>query len=190
MVAWGLVGGGLRVVAGSSRLVASCFALLAFCPLSHQRPHPSNAPQNRQIARKKEASRRVKGLREQIGAHAADAAELEAQQQHLQRQTLTLRDRVRKLESQAALKKEALASKIEEHLKDKEAVEAENACQAALAAQHEATVRRSGAVARWRGACWAAWAALRCWTAGLRCAVHCPLHCAALLCNALHATLY
>lgn len=41
---------------------------------------------------------------------------------------------------QAALKKEALASKIEEHLKDKEAVEAENACQAALAAQHEATV--------------------------------------------------
>ncbi|KAI8474597.1 MAG: Nuf2 family-domain-containing protein [Monoraphidium minutum] len=94
-----------------------------------------------EVARKKDASRRAKELREQIGSSSNDASDLEAQQQHLLRQQATLKDRIRKLESQAALKKEALASKIEEHLKDREAVEAENACQAALAAQHEATVR-------------------------------------------------
>ncbi|GBF91237.1 hypothetical protein Rsub_03557 [Raphidocelis subcapitata] len=101
-----------------------------------------------EVARKKEASRRVKGLREQISATSNDAADLEAQQQHLMRQQATLKDRIRKLESQAALKKEALASKIEEHLKDREAVEAENACQAALAAQHEATIRATQEKAR------------------------------------------
>jgi hypothetical protein len=110
-----------------------------------------------EVARKKEASRRVKGLRETIGATTNDASDLEAQQQHLLRQTATLKDRIKKLESQAALKKDALASKIEEHLKDKEAVEAENACQAALAAQHEATVRVFIFFGGGWGGCYGAW---------------------------------
>jgi hypothetical protein len=53
-----------------------------------------------QVARKKEASRKAKALRESVAAAAADAADLEAQQQHLLRQQATLKDRIRKLESQ------------------------------------------------------------------------------------------
>ena len=52
------------------------------------------------MGRKKEASKRAKGLREQIGAASSDASDLEAQQQHLLRQQATLKDRIRKLESQ------------------------------------------------------------------------------------------
>lgn len=44
---------------------------------------------------------------------------------------------------QAAVKKEAMESSIEEQLRDKEAVQAENAAQQALCLQHEAEVRRS-----------------------------------------------
>jgi hypothetical protein len=42
---------------------------------------------------------------------------------------------------QAAVKKEAMDSSLEEQMKDKEAVEAENAAQACLIQQHEAGVR-------------------------------------------------
>lgn len=62
---------------------------------------PARAAPAPQVARKKEASRRVKDLREQIGGHSNDASDLEAQQQHLLRQQATLKDRIRKLESQA-----------------------------------------------------------------------------------------
>lgn len=54
----------------------------------------------KQVARKKEASKKVKELREHISVHGNDASDLEAQQQHLLRQTATLKDRIRKLESQ------------------------------------------------------------------------------------------
>jgi len=52
------------------------------------------------VARKKEASKKVKELREVISTTSNDAADLEAQQQHLLRQQATLKDRIRKLESQ------------------------------------------------------------------------------------------
>ena len=41
---------------------------------------------------------------------------------------------------QAAVKKEAMESSLDEQMKDKEAVEAENAAQACLIQQHEAAV--------------------------------------------------
>jgi chromosome segregation ATPase len=53
-----------------------------------------------EIGRKKAASARVKGLRGAIAAAGAEAAELEAQQQHLKRQMATLSDRIKRLESQ------------------------------------------------------------------------------------------
>ncbi|KIY97422.1 Kinetochore protein nuf2, partial [Monoraphidium neglectum] len=53
-----------------------------------------------EVARKKEASRHAKDLREQIGAASNDAADMEAKQQHLLRQQATFKDRIRKLESQ------------------------------------------------------------------------------------------
>lgn len=71
----------------------------SLAPPLTMRPAPLPTPEP-QIARKKEASRRAKDLREQIGAQSSDAADLEAQQQHLLRQQATLKDRIRKLESQ------------------------------------------------------------------------------------------
>lgn len=50
------------------------------------------------------------------------------------------------LRLQAAVKKEAMESSIEEQLRDKEAVQAENAAQQALILQHEAEVRTQDAL--------------------------------------------
>lgn len=47
---------------------------------------------------------------------------------------------------QAAVRKEAMESSIEEQLRDKEAVQAENAAQQALILQHEAEVRADQAI--------------------------------------------
>lgn len=70
------------------------------CAATRQRADETGRAPRPQVARKKEASRRVKALREQISATSNDAADLEAQQQHLMRQQATLKDRIRKLESQ------------------------------------------------------------------------------------------
>lgn len=45
----------------------------------------------------------MKELREQISSSSNDATDLEAQQQHLLRQQATLKDRIRKLESQVGV---------------------------------------------------------------------------------------
>ncbi|KAF8060492.1 kpr-2 [Scenedesmus sp. PABB004] len=93
------------------------------------------------VATKKQHSRTAKELRESISGAQLDAGDLEQQQQHLRRQLATLSDRIKRLESQAAVRKEALESSIEEQLRDKEAVQAENAAQQALCLQHEAETR-------------------------------------------------
>eukprot|EP00878_Enallax_costatus_P013072 GHUV01013660.1.p1 GENE.GHUV01013660.1~~GHUV01013660.1.p1 ORF type:complete len:449 (+),score=217.15 GHUV01013660.1:423-1769(+) len=93
------------------------------------------------VATKKQHSRTVKELKENISGAQLDAGDLEQQQQHLKRQLATLADRIKRLESQAAVKKEAMESSIEEQLRDKEAVQAENAAQQALILQHEAETR-------------------------------------------------
>jgi hypothetical protein len=55
----------------------------------------------------------------------------------------------------AAVKKEAMESSIEEQLRDKEAVQAENAAQQALCLQHEAEVRDMSIIVLswWPGLC-------------------------------------
>eukprot|EP00878_Enallax_costatus_P041971 GHUV01048912.1.p1 GENE.GHUV01048912.1~~GHUV01048912.1.p1 ORF type:complete len:449 (+),score=215.37 GHUV01048912.1:201-1547(+) len=93
------------------------------------------------VATKKQHSRTVKELKENISGAQLDAGDLEQQQQHLKRQLATLADGIKRLESQAAVKKEAMESSIEEQLRDKEAVQAENAAQQALILQHEAETR-------------------------------------------------
>eukprot|EP00775_Hariotina_reticulata_P004190 gene4190-4438_t len=93
------------------------------------------------VQSKKQQSRSAKELREAISGAQLDAGDLEQQQQHLKRQLATLADRIKRLESQAAVKKEAMESSIEEQLRDKEAVQAENAAQQALILQHEAETR-------------------------------------------------
>ena len=53
-----------------------------------------------EIGRKKEASRRVKALKAEVHGHEAEAAQLMAQYQHLQRQLASLSERLQRLEHQ------------------------------------------------------------------------------------------
>ncbi|KAK9864138.1 hypothetical protein WJX84_002045 [Apatococcus fuscideae] len=94
-----------------------------------------------QVGRKKEVSRRVKDLRRQIAAGDAECQALAATQQHLTRQQAALHDRLSRLDQQALLKKEAAASAVEEQLREKEAVEAENAAALAKIAENESMMR-------------------------------------------------
>lgn len=94
-----------------------------------------------EVGRKKEVSRKVKALREEIAAGGAELSQLTAQQQHLKRQQAALVERLQRLEHQAALRQEAAASRIDEQLKDKEAIQAENAAAVAKINENEAMVR-------------------------------------------------
>jgi kinetochore protein Nuf2 len=100
------------------------------------------------IGRKKEASRRVKALRERISRAQGDASEVEARAEHLKRQQTTLQDRIRRLESQAALRKDAAASSLEEKRRDREVADAEGAVAAARRAQLDAGAQRARDKAR------------------------------------------
>lgn len=77
---------------------------------------------------------------DQVNANQAELQELEATEQHLKRQQATLTDRLSRLENQSALKREAAVSAVEEQLKEKEAIEAENAAARAKIAENEAMV--------------------------------------------------
>lgn len=56
-----------------------------------------------ELGRKKEASHKAKALKAEVGSHEAEAAQLTAQHQHLQRQLASLTDRLQRLEHQAGL---------------------------------------------------------------------------------------
>lgn len=75
-----------------------------------------------------------------MAANQAELQELEATEQHLKRQQASLTERLSRLENQSALKREAAASAVEEQLKEKEAIEAENAAARAKIAENEAMV--------------------------------------------------
>ena len=77
---------------------------------------------------------------QQANANQAELQELEATEQHLKRQQASLTERLSRLENQSALKREAAASAVEEQLKEKEAIEAENAAARAKTAENEAMV--------------------------------------------------
>lgn len=53
-----------------------------------------------EIARKKEASRKAKGLKAEIQSHETEAAQLTAQHQHLRRQLTLINERLQRLEHQ------------------------------------------------------------------------------------------
>ena len=75
-----------------------------------------------------------------MSANQAELQELEATEQHLKRQQAALTDRLSRLENQSALKREAAVSAVDEQLKEKEAIEAENAAARAKTAENEAMV--------------------------------------------------
>ncbi|KAI7843287.1 hypothetical protein COHA_003119 [Chlorella ohadii] len=95
-----------------------------------------------EIGRKKEVSRRVKALSSEIAAAEHEAQQLEAQHQHLKRQQAALQERIARLEAQCRAKHDAAESSIEEQLRDKEAIEAENAAAAARLQENEAMMRK------------------------------------------------
>ncbi|DBA98352.1 hypothetical protein WJX82_002463 [Trebouxia sp. C0006] len=94
-----------------------------------------------EVKKKKEVSSRVKQLRKQVSANQAELQELEATEQHLKRQQASLTDRLSRLENQSALKREAAVSAVEEQLKEREAINAENAAARAKIAENEAMMR-------------------------------------------------
>lgn len=53
-----------------------------------------------ELARKKEASHQVKALKAEVHSHEAEAQQLTAEHQHLQRQLASLNDRLHRLEHQ------------------------------------------------------------------------------------------
>lgn len=79
-------------------------------------------------------------LVQQANANQAELQELDATEQHLKRQQASLTERLSRLENQSALKREAAASAVEEQLKEREAIEAENAAARAKIAENEAMV--------------------------------------------------
>ncbi|KAG1680572.1 hypothetical protein FOA52_015019 [Chlamydomonas sp. UWO 241] len=93
------------------------------------------------ITRKKGVSQQVKDARASIAAHERALSDISNAGAQLRRNIATLDDKFQRLEHQAALKLEAAASCVEEQLKSREAVEAENAAIAAKAAEDEAAVR-------------------------------------------------
>ena len=82
-----------------------------------------------------------------MASNEHEALQLSATHQHLKRQQVSLLDRIQRLEAQAEVKREAAESNVEEQLRDKEAIEAENAAALARLTQNEAMVRlRAAAV--------------------------------------------
>lgn len=95
-----------------------------------------------EIGRKKEVSRKVKALQATIAAVQHEAQQMEAQHQHLKRQQAALQERIARTEAQCKIRHDAAESSIEEQLRDKEAIEAENAAAVARLQENDAMMRK------------------------------------------------
>lgn len=93
------------------------------------------------VSRKKEISQQVKDSRQTISSNERLLAETNSTTATLRRHLATVSDKLQRLEHQGSLKLEAAASCVEEQLKSREAVEAENAAMVARAAEDEAAIR-------------------------------------------------
>jgi kinetochore protein Nuf2 len=93
------------------------------------------------VGRKKDVSQQVKDSRQAISSNERLLAETSGTTATLRRHIDTVSDKLQRLEHQGSLKLEAAASCVEEQLKSREAVEAENAAMAARAAEDEAAIR-------------------------------------------------
>ena len=94
-----------------------------------------------EIKKKKEVSRRVKALRSTIAGQEHEITQLEATQQHLNRQHTSLMERIDRIKAQCDVRKQAAQGRVEEQLRHREAIEAGNAAAIAKLNQNEATIR-------------------------------------------------
>ena len=94
-----------------------------------------------EIGRKKEISRKVKSLRAEVAASEHEAIQLSTQHQHLKRQQAALIDRIDRVRTQCEVKRQAAEGRVEEQLRNKEAIAAENAAALAKLAENEAMIR-------------------------------------------------
>lgn len=83
----------------------------------------------------------VKGLRSRIEGGEGELLTLTAQSQHLRRQKEAVVDRLVRLEQQAELKREAVASNVQQHLAEREAIEAEAAASVLRMQENEIQAR-------------------------------------------------
>ena len=83
----------------------------------------------------------VKALRSATAVAEHEAAQLAAQHQHLKRQQLGLQERVERLAQQCSVRRDAVESSIEQQLRDREAIDAENAAAAAKRAENDLLAR-------------------------------------------------
>ena len=93
------------------------------------------------VSRKKEVSQQVKDSRQTVSSNERLLAETSGTTATLRRHMATVSDKLQRLEHQGSLKLEAAASCVEEQMKSREAVEAENAAMVARAAEDEAAIR-------------------------------------------------
>lgn len=94
-----------------------------------------------EIKKKKEVSKRVKALRQQISSQEHDITQLEATHQHLARQQSSLVERIERVKAQCEVRKQAAQGRVEEQLRHREAIEAGNAAAIAKLNQNEASIR-------------------------------------------------
>lgn len=94
-----------------------------------------------EIKKKKEISRKVKALRAEVAGSEHEAAQLAATHQHLKRQQAALLDRIARVKTQCEVKRQAAEGRVEEQMRNKEAIEAENAAAIAKLAENEAMIR-------------------------------------------------
>lgn len=94
-----------------------------------------------EVSKKKEVSRKVKALRADVAAIEHEAAQLTTTHEHFKRQQAALVDRIERVKMQCEVKKQAAEGRVEEQLRHKEAIEAENAAAVAKLAENESIIR-------------------------------------------------
>jgi len=94
-----------------------------------------------EIKKKKEVSKRVKALRSHIASQEHELTQLEATNQHLNRQHASLMERIERVKAQCEIRKQAAQGRVEEQLRHREAIEAGNAAAVAKLNQNEAAIR-------------------------------------------------
>lgn len=94
-----------------------------------------------EIQKKKKVSKHVKALRAEVASQEHEISQLEATKQHLHRQRASLLERIERLKAQCDVKKQAAEGRVEEQLRHKEAIEADNAAAVAKLHENEAMIR-------------------------------------------------
>eukprot|EP00890_Picochlorum_soloecismus_P000917 jgi/Picsp_1/1826/NSC_05293-R1_protein len=94
-----------------------------------------------EVQKKKVVSKKVKALKSEVAAHEHEVTQLEATKQHLDRQHVSLLERLERLKAQCDVKKQAAEGRVEEQMRHKEAIEAGNAAALAKLNENEGMIR-------------------------------------------------